>query len=92
MEQNWDTIPDQTQHSFQYFRDSDFKLKYLCLDNIFAAAVARNIEMIEIGWHRAPADTSGLMSGNVQQAKFTMWAVLQLLSAGVGITQRGLLK
>ena len=96
LEQHWDSIPNETAPLWIEFASKDIKNGYLELANIFAAAEARDLDMIEIGRKRArSADTSGRTSKrklqNHNHVKFTNWAVSQLRLAGPGMTQKDLL-
>ena len=104
LELHWDTIPNETAPPWKVFKENDIKNGYLEVANIFAAADARDPNMIEIGRRRsrgcrAPADTShhtATTSGraskqNHHHENFMNWAVSELRSAGPGMTQKQLL-
>jgi hypothetical protein len=80
LRQNWHSISGDAPN-WSDFEHKDVKNKYLCLDNIFAAARSSNINMIEIGRNlrrATSAATSLPTTGNKQQENFKSWAVRQL--------------
>ena len=80
LRQNWHSISGDAPN-WSDFEHKDVKNKYLCLDNIFAAARSSNINMIEIGRNlrrATSAATSLPTTGNKQQENFKRWAVRQL--------------